>query len=139
MLVSICLALFSSENIQAIINQEPIKINNHPHEIDFSSIHVSDCTSPFQAIVNRYPTIIIISKPKNRTHNHDLTVSKIHIIESNIKIIYAGIWRSVKGKGSALFKSLTTGEIMPVKRLTTPSSPMCIREKVINEYFENIY
>jgi hypothetical protein len=67
--------------------------------MDGAIIPVSDFTSPFHAIIKRYPMSKSSSRTKNRIQLHDFTANKIHIIASKMSIKYAGIWRSVRGNG----------------------------------------
>jgi hypothetical protein len=75
---------------------------------------------------------------KNRTKHQSLTDNRIQRIASNKKMKYAGICISVRGKGYSPVLFLTTGDIIPVNILTTPSIPRCILEKVI-ELVKNLY
>jgi hypothetical protein len=114
-----------------MIIPDPIKRNTHPQDKDTSGIPDNVFTVPFHDITNIYPTIMSTSSPKKRTHAQDLTASNIQIIAKKINMIYAGIWRSVRGNGAFNILLWTTGDIIPVNMLTMPSNHICIRENVI--------
>ena len=124
----------SSPNMLAIRSPTPVARNSHPHESDGVRSPVLLRTSPLHATTKRYPSSPITMSPATRVHNHHLTASRIHMIASARSMRYAGICISVSGKGNAESPLRTTGDMIPVKILTTPSIPRCIRERVIREY-----
>ena len=121
----------SLSNILLIKRPLPATKNTHPQESVCISIPEVLRTSPFQVFRKRYPISPSTIRQKNFANFQDRTASKIQMIARQIKMMYAGIWRSVSGKGELRLLLLTTGDIIPVKTPTTPSIPRCIRERVI--------
>ena len=109
----------------------PIDKNTHPHDSEDVIIPDELLTSPLHAMTNRYPSNMSTNMAKIRTQVRYRSASSTHMIAIHTSSMYDGIWRSVSGYGKLSILFLTTGDIIPVKILTTPSIPRCIRERVI--------